>query len=423
MTLTAKRVAKLLRRGEPVRHLDARGLYLVIESATNAHWEKRYQLDGREHYHGLGSAFVFSLAQARERARRASELLADGVDPLAVKREAKAARIAAAARSVTFGECAADYYRAHSPAWKHVKHIAQWRASILGLTMTGKPATGDYCKTLRPLPVQSIDTPIILSVLRPLWLERPETLSRVRARIAAVLDYAKAAQYRSGDNPAAQSVVGKLLPSRAKIAAVEHFAAIDYHEIPAFVAALRQRSGTAARALEFLIYSAARSTEVREATWRELDLDGALWEIPAERMKAERPHKVPLAPEAIELLRRLYREGDGDDGFLFIGPQPGKPLSEAALRAVMRRMGRTEVPHGFRSSFSDWAHESTGYSNHTIEISLAHSVGAAAEKAYRRGDMLEKRRKLMEAWAKYCTSPSVVQKAKGKVVVPIRGRS
>jgi integrase len=421
MNLTSKRVAKLLRQGEPARHLDQRGLYLVIESRTNAHWEKRYQLDGREHYHGLGSAFVFGLAAARERSRRAGELLADGIDPLARKREAKTERIAAAARIITFGECAADYFRAHSPGWRHAKSVAQWRSSILGLTMTGKPAKPDYCKALRALPITQIDIPVILSVLKPIWQDKPDTMSRVRARIAGVLDYAKVLQYRSGDNPADVALIGKALPVSGKV--VNHFAAVDYRKIPDFVAALRKREGTAARCLEFLILTAARSAEVREAPWSEIDFDEKLWTIPAERMKADREHCVPLAPEAVELLRGLYREGDEDDGLLFPGPQPGKPLSDLALMKLMRRMGRSEVVHGFRSSFSDWSHERTAHSNHAIELSLAHSIGTATEKAYRRGDMLEKRRQLMEQWAAYCTSPPVVQEAGDNVVSMGRGRS
>jgi integrase len=421
MSLTSKRVAKLLRQGEPARHLDARGLYLVIASRTNAHWERRYQLDGREHYHGLGSAFVFGLAAARERSRRAGELLADGVDPLQAKREAKAERIAAAAKTITFGECAADYFRAHSPDWRHAKHISQWRSSILGLTMTGKPAQPDYCKALRALPVAQIDTPIILSVLKPIWQDKPETMSRVRARIAGVLDYARVLQYRSGDNPADVALIGKALPVRGKVA--NHFAAVDYREIPDFMAELRKREGMAARALEFLTYTAARSAEARETTWREINFDEALWTIPVERMKAGREHRIPLTSAALELLRGLYREGDGDDGLVFLGSRPDKPLSDLSLMKLMRRMGRAETVHGLRSSFSDWAHERTAHSNHAIELSLAHSIGAAAEKAYRRGDMLEKRRKLMEQWAAYCTSPpAVAQKTEGKVVPMGRGR-
>jgi integrase len=418
MSLTSKRVLKLLRQGEPARHLDARGLYLVIASRTNAHWERRYQLDGREHYHGLGSAFVFGLAAARERSRRAGELLADGIDPLVRKREAKAERIATAAKAITFGEVAQDYFRAHSPGWKHPKHVSQWRSSILGLTPTG-PAKPDYCRSLRPLPITQIDTPIILSVLKPIWQDKPETMSRVRARIAGILDYAKVVQYRSGDNPADVTVISQALPVRGKV--TNHFAAIDYREIPAFVQQLREREGTGARCLEFAILCASRSAEAREAQWSEIDFDEKLWRIPPERMKSAREHRVPLAPEALELLRGLPREGDGDDELVFLGQQPGRPLTDLALMRVMRQLNRTAVVHGLRSSFSDWAHERTAHSNHAIELSLAHSIGAATEKAYRRGDMLEKRRKLMEQWAAYVTSPPAKQEA--GTVVPMRGRS
>jgi integrase len=301
--------------------------------------------------------------------------------------------------------------------------VAQWRASVLGLTANGAPAEADYCKTLRSLPVQAIDTPIILNTLKPLWHDKPETMSRVRARIASVLDYAKAAGYRQGDNPCAWSVVGKLLPARGKLAPVNHYEAVDYRLVPRFVAELRKREGsTAAKALEFAIYTAARTTEVLQATYGEVDFDSAMWVIPASRMKAEKEHRVPLAPEALELLRGLYRESNSPDSYVFLSPRSGKPWSATALRAVMQRMGYSATPHGFRSSFSDWSHEQTAHSNHTIELSLAHAVGSEAEQAYRRKDMIEKRRKLMEQWATYCTSPPVAQEAEGKVV-SMRGRA
>jgi integrase len=421
MSLTSKRVAKLLRRGEPDRHLDQHGLYLVIESRSNAHWERRFQLDGKERYHGLGSAFAFSLAEARVRNRRISQMLADKIDPIEQKRAAKAERIAAAAAAISFGQCAADYFKAQSLGWKHRKHIQQWRASILGLTLNGAPAEGDYCKALRPLPVAAIDTPIVLQTLQSHWYDKPETMSRVRARIAAVLDYATACKFRTGDNPAAWNIVGRLLPARGKLMAVANFEAVPYKEIPAFMAALRGREGTAPRCLEFLVYTASRSGEAREAVWSEIDFDEATWTIPAGRMKAAREHVVPLADPVLDLLRTLPREGDGDDGLVFLGTQPGVPLTDLSLMTLMRKMERAETVHGLRSSFSDWAHERTAHSNHAIELSLAHSIGAATEKAYRRGDLLEKRRKLMEQWAAYCTSPPAVQT--DKVVVPMRAQS
>jgi hypothetical protein len=224
--LTAKRVAKLLRNGEKDKHLDAAGLYLWIESKTNASWTRRYQLDGVEHYYGLGSARVFGLAEARERNRQISQLLADGTDPLQRKREAKAVRIAAAARAITFGEAAEAYFRAHAPGWKSPKHAAQWRATVLGKTLYGPSKAGDYCRALRPLPVASIDTAVTIKTLEPLWHSRPETMSRVRARIESVLDWATVRGYRAGDNPAAWKTIGKALPSRAKIAKVKHLAAL-----------------------------------------------------------------------------------------------------------------------------------------------------------------------------------------------------
>jgi integrase len=418
MSLTSKRVAKLLRRGEPDRHLDQHGLYLVIESRSNAHWERRFMLDGRDRYHGLGSAFAFSLAEARVRNRRVSQMLADKIDPIAAKRAAKAERIAEKARTISFGEVALDYFRAHSPSWGHPKHVAQWTSSVLGKTANGAPAKGDYCRVLRPLSVAQIDTPLILSVLKPHWHAKPETLSRVRARIASVLDYATAAGLRVGDNPAAWNIVGRLLPARGKIDKVAHFAAINYREIPFFVQQLREREGTAARAIEFLIYTAVRSTEAREARWGEIDFDEKVWRIPRERMKAAREHVVPLAPEVIELLQGLLREEGGD--LVFLGSQPGKALTDLSLMSLMRRMGRAETVHGFRSSFSDWAHETTSYPDNVIEMSLAHLVGSEVTRAYHRKDLLEKRRRLMVDWARFCSSPPPAAAQESGKVVPIR---
>jgi integrase len=417
--LTAKRVAKLIRRGEPGRHFDGDGLSLVIEHKASARWERRYQLHSKEHYYGLGSAFVFGLAKARERNRTVSEQLADKIDPLAAKRADHAQKAAAAATAITFGGAAQQYFATNEPTWKHRGHTAQWLASILGLTLSGKKVKLDYCRTLRSLPVQTIDVPIVLSVLRPHWQEKPATMSRIRSRIENVLDWAKAAQYRTGDNPAAWDIIGKLLPAPNKVRKPEHFEALHYKDLPAFVAALSTRRGSAARALKFLILTAARTTEVRGATFSEIDLAERIWTIPAERMKSERDHLVPLSDEAVELLRDLPTE-EGSD-LVFMGQQPGKPLSDAAMRGCMQRMGLTAVPHGFRSTFSDWAHERTGHSNHAIEISLAHSVGSEAERAYRRGPMFDKRRKLMEQWAEFANHPPVAaDKTTTGKVVPIR---
>jgi integrase len=419
MALTAKRAARLLIKGLPGRYFDGKGgLYLVIEGKRSAHWERRYQLHGTEHYYGLGSAQVFSLAEARERNRKVSQLLADKIDPLAQKRADRAQRAAQAARAITFGECAEEYFKTNSPTWTHRSHVAQWAASMLGRTLQRKTVKHDYCRALRRLPVQAIDTPMVMQVLKPLWHDKPETMSRVRARIAAVLDWAKAAGYRSGDNSAAWEIIGKLLPARGKVKKVEHFEALDYGELPSFMAKLRQRHGTATRALEFAILVAGRTNEALGARWPEINLDEATWTVPPERMKSGREHLVPLAPQVIELLRQLPRE-DGSD-LVFIGARAGKEMSRTALMRCMTRMGRSETVHGFRSAFSDWAHERTAHSNHAIEISLAHAVGSDQERAYRRGQMFDKRRKLMEEWARYCTSPPQA-KADKTVVVPMRG--
>jgi integrase len=418
--LTAKRVAKLIRKAEPGRHFDGQGLYLVIEHKASARWERRYQLHDEEHYYGIGSAFVFDLAKARERNKKVSELLADKIDPLAAKRADRAQKAAQAARAISFGECAEEYYKTNSPTWTHRAHVAQWSASILGRTLRGKPVKNDYCRALRSLPVATIDTPIVLSVLKPHWHQKPATMGRVRSRIENVLDWAKAAGYRSGDNSASWEIIKQLLPPPSRVRKPEHFEALHYNDLPAFMIELRKRQGSAARALEFLIHTATRTNETLNAVWPELNLDERVWTIPAERMKAERDHLVPLSDEAVELLRNLPRE-EGSD-LVFIGQQPGKPLSDAAMRGVMQRMGLTAVPHGFRSTFSDWAHERTGHSSHAIEISLAHSVGSEAERAYRRGPMFDKRRKLMEAWATYCLSPPAAadKKATTDRVVPMR---
>jgi integrase len=423
MNLTAKKVAKLLR--QPGRYGAGRGLVLQVVSPTNASWLLRYQRLGRERWLGLGPVADFTLVEARERARKARQQIRDGIDPIDAKRAAKAAEVAAKARAVTFGKCAADYFDAHSPGWGHPKHIQQWRSTVLGLTMNGAPAAADYCKTLRAMPVQAIDVPLILSTLKPLWQSKPETGSRVRARIASVLDYAKAAGYRSGDNPAAWNVIGKLLPARDKLVAVNHFEAVPYNEIPNFMAELRAREGTAARALEFLLYTAARSTEAREATWGEINFDEKLWRIPARRMKGGKEHVVPLAPETIELLRGLYRESDGDDALIFIGRRPGVPLTDLALMTLMRKMGRSETVHGFRATFRTWCDERTSYPHPVVEMALAHAIPSAVEKAYRRGSMLEKRARLMRDWARFlhASPPAAAVQEPGTVVTPIRERA
>jgi integrase len=418
MSLTVKKVAKLLRQGKPGRHLDSggvRGLYLAVDSRTAASWQLRYQLRGRGRWMGLGSARDFSLTEARDRARRERQRLADKIDPLLARRADRAAAAAAAAKAITFGEAAEAYFKAHSPAWRSRQHTMQWSASVLGRTLRGTPAGGDYCAELRPLPVGAIDISVVIKTLERHWLQKPETASRVRGRIESVLDWCTARGYRSGDNPASWTVIGKVLPAPNRVAKVEQFAALPYSDLPAFMTELRRQEGSAARALELLILTASRTSEVLRAQWSEFDLDRALWTVPAERMKGHREHTVPLAPPAVEILRDLPREVGNP--YVFVGTRPGRELGATAMARVMQRLQRKESVHGFRATFSTWANEETAFANHEIELSLAHSVGNEVEKAYRRGSMFEKRRKLMEAWARHCLSPPA---RRSKNVVPLR---
>jgi integrase len=421
MSLTVKRVAKLVRRGEPGRYLDGRsgvrGLYLIVGGKGNAHWELRYELQGRARWMGLGSASVFGLAQARKRASEAREKLADKIDPLDARRAARSAQAVAAAKVISFKEAAREYIAANEGGWRNQKHAAQWPAT---LSAYAYPIIGN-------LPVSEIDTPLVLKVLEqkvpaqrghpagPLWTARRETASRLRGRIESILGWATVRGYRTGDNPARwRGHLGEALPN-GKAAQVEHHPAMPYQDVPSFMAALGKREGVAPRALEFAILCASRTGEVIGATWDEIDLGHATWTIRASRMKSGREHKVPLSPRAVELLRDLYRE-DGND-HVFIG-RAGVGLSNMSLTAVLRRMGHGDsTTHGFRSSFRDWAAESTAYPNHVIEMALAHAIGDKVEAAYRRGDLLAKRKQLMAAWAKFCATQP---KAGGAKVVPLR---
>jgi integrase len=417
--LTSIRVKRLLTAGEPGRHFDSKGLYLVVVSKSAAHWERRYMLRGKEHYHGLGSAIgAFGLSAARKRNEAITRLLADGIDPLESKRAERAQKVAEAANSMTFGQAAERYFDAFSVTWKHRAHVNQWRASILGKTTGGKAARQDPCRELRPLPVQAVTTSVVHSIIEPIWNQKPETASRIRARIAAVLDWAKAKELIRGENPANWKTIKKLLPERAAVKKRKHYAAVPYREIPAFMGELRQHDSLAARALEFTVMAAARTDEVLGADWSELDLEEGVWTIPGVRMKGGRKHRVLLAPQAVALLKALERKGN----VVFVGPAEGGRISDAAMRDTLHQLGRTETVHGFRSAFSDWANEQTAHSHHAIEISLAHKVGAEVEQAYRRGDMIDKRRHLMAQWADYCNStPVTMERKETSNVVAIRG--
>jgi integrase len=405
--LSAKKVE---REKRPGRYFDRHGLYLQIKGVNNKSWLLRFERDGRERWLGLGPLHTYNLKEARERARDARQLLHSGIDPIEDRKAKKAERALAAAKSVTFKECAEAYIAANEGAWKNAKHAAQWTATL---------KTYVY-PTIGNLPVAAIDTGLVLRCIEPHWLAKTETMSRTRGRIEAVLDWATVRSYRSGDNPARwRGYLEHVLPQKNKVSKVEHHAALPYAEMPGFMAGLREREGTAAQALEFAIYTAARTGEVIGAHWHEIDLGAKVWTIPAGRMKGGREHRVALSDRAIQLLRALPAE-DGN-GFVFIGPRAGSGLSSMAMTQVLKRMGRGDITtHGFRSSFRDWAAERTSFPREVAEMALAHAIPNAVEAAYRRGDLLAKRRQLMEVWAKYCTSPPVAQKD-GANVVSISG--
>jgi integrase len=378
--LTALGVSKAKTRG---LYSDGGGLALQVSKDGARSWVFRFMLNGRERCMGLGSLNAVSLAKARQKAASARELLADGKDPI----ETKHALRASLAPVMTFTRAAEEFIAAHRSGWRSEKHATQWRRSLATLA---QPLVG-------ALPVQDINTDHVIAVLSPLWRDKHVTASRLRGRIENILDWATARRLRSGDNPARwKGHLEYLLPGRARN--VEHFAALAYAKLPVFMVALRKQEGTAARALELLILTAARMSEATGARMEEIDLVAAVWTIGSERMKAGRSHRVPLSPPAIEIIRR----SGSDAGFVFPGAKRGKPISRMALPLQLKRMGIDCTVHGFRSTFRDWAAERTDFPNEVIEMALAHTIRSKVEAAYRRGDLLEKRRVLMGEWAAFC---------------------
>ena len=382
-------------------------------------WLLRYERGGRERYLGLGPIHTINLKQARERARAAREQLLNGIDPVEARRTERRARKAAVEQRLTFAAAAKLYFEQHEDKWRNRKFRAQFLASLNEYAF---PKIGE-------MPLADIDTATVLRLLeqpvaaRPgyaagqFWKVRTETANRVRARIEAVLDWATVRGYRSGDNPARwKGHLIEVLPPRGKIAKAEHHPALPFTELPAFMTVLAKKNGTAARALEFLILTAARTSEIIGATWEEIDLAAKVWTVPAGRIKGGREHRVPLSDRAVAILRALPTERNNP--WCFISPARHGGLGNMAMGAVLKRMKRLDITvHGFRSTFRDWAAERTNYPNHVVEQALAHSIGSAVEAAYRRGDLLEKRVRLMADWAAYCISP-----APEGAVVPMRRR-
>jgi integrase len=422
---TNKLAAVKLKQLRPGLHGDGGGLWLqVTTNRRGRSWVFRYSFNGRAREMGLGSLNTIGLADAREQAKECRRLLQGSpttppVDPIEHRRALHNEAKLAATKAKTFKGCAEAYMAAHQGGWRNPKHAAQWPAT-LGTYVY--PVMGD-------VPVDRIDTALVTKVLEPIWQTKPETASRVRGRIEAVLDWAKAADYRNGDNPARwRGHLQNLLmnPSSAAKAARrskgrgEHHAALPYRDIGAFMAELRQEEGVAARALEFAVLTAARTSEVVGAKWEEVD-DG-VWTVPAERMKAGKEHRVPLSKPALALVEKMAEIRDGE--FLFPGGKSGRPLSNMSMLMLLRRMGRGDLTaHGFRSTFRDWAGDCTDFPREVAEMALAHTLGDKVEAAYRRGDGFQKRRVLAEAWAMFCgeAKPEPADEDVAKVV-PLRRR-
>jgi integrase len=378
-----KLTARAAATTKPGRYGDGDGLWLVVSKTGARKWAYRFSWSGKVTEMGLGSADVVSLAEARSLRDEARKVLASGRNPIEARREA--GRVIP-----TFGALADELLEAKQPEWRNAKHAEQWRWSLQVA-----------CALLRDKPVDAIEVSDVLAVLKPMWLEKPETASRLRQRIEAVLNAAKARGYRAGENPAAwRGHLEHLLPKRPRLTKGHH-AAMDYRDVPSFIQRLRSEDYVSARALEFCILTAARSGEVFGARWPEIDLAGKVWAIPKERMKAGRDHRVPLSDRATELLEQLFKVRTGS--VVFPSPRGDRPLSHIAMQKVLSRLGvESATVHGFRSSFRDWAGHETSFPREIAEQALAHRLGDAAELAYKRGDFLEKRRELMEAWARYC---------------------
>jgi integrase len=380
--VTAKEVAGLTERG---RYACGHGLYLQIADGGTRSWIFRYMRAGKARHLGLGSAVYVPLAMARDRAFKLRQDLIAGTDPLEAKR---LERTKAALESKTFRECAEAYIASHEAAWRGAKNSEQWRQSL----------ENHVFPKLGALLVSEIDTPVVLSVLEPIWKTRTETASRVRGRIESILNWAKVRELRGGENPARwKGHLDNLLPARRKMRRVEHHAALPYPDIGRFMAELRRQEGIPARALEFLILAAARTGEVLGASWSEIDIINGVWTVADKRMKGGREHRVPLCDRAIEILEHLPRERS----CVFPGER-GPTLSVHSMTRVLQRMGRSATVHGFRSAFRDWAADQTNYPNHVVEMALAHAIANGVEAAYRRSDLFEKRRALMQDWADYC---------------------
>jgi integrase len=410
MSLSEKKIRKLITAGERARVTDSspngtRGLYLCVDSKAAASWTFRYQLDGKSHWLGLGPARDFTLSEARVRAREQRQKLADKIDPLTTRRAERLAQ-ATKANAITFRDAAATWHETMSPRWSSAKHaeivrsrLSKWVVPLIGVRAVAEIETPDVLRVLQ----QSVKD-------ETFWVAHAVTASRVRNDIEQILSWCGVAGYRSAtaSNPAKWAGhLALMLPAPRSVTPTQRYAAMRYQDIPALMARLMELESLGAGALQFLILTGARITEVARARWEEIDFNEALWTVPASRMKARREWRQPLAPQVVDLLKSLPTEANNK--YLFIGRE-GAELSSNTIRQTLRREGHGDATvHGFRSAFSDWAHETTAFNAHTIELSLAHQIGSETERAYRRTDLLTKRRELMTAWAGHCLSPPGTQ--------------
>jgi len=391
------------------RYPDGGGLYLQIMPSGAKSWIFRYRVAGRERQMGLGPLAFVSLAEAREKARAARLQRYNGEDPLGV-RIGRRPKVVSTPKGVTFREAMAAYIDTNKAAWRNEKHIQQWSSTLETYAV---PHFGGKL-------LADVETADVLNALKPIWLTKSETASRLRGRIEAVLNWGAAQGHRQGENPARwKGHIEMILPAKSKVTKVKHHAALDYKEMPRFTTAIRSHGGVGVLALQFVILTAARTGEVLGADWREIDFENKLWIVPASRMKAGREHRVPLSEPALQILerqraawfeiearrhRKTLKAGEkGPVGPVFWGQLAGKGLSNMSLLAVLRRMGHDDLTsHGFRSSFRDWAAEETEFQSEVVEMALAHTIRSKVEAAYRRGDLFQKRRDLMDRWADAC---------------------
>ncbi|WP_070252310.1 tyrosine-type recombinase/integrase [Duganella phyllosphaerae] len=408
MAKTVEKLSPLAvsRMKEPGYYGDGAGLWLQVSKSGSKSWIFRFTIGGKQREMGLGALHTVNLSEARAKAKDCRSTLLAGQDPLEVRAASKLALAAERAKLMTFDQCAAAYIAAHRGGWKSAKHASQWENT---LATYATPIIG-------ALPVAAVDTPLVVKVLSHIWLEKTETATRLRGRIESILDWATVSKFRTGENPARwRGHLDNLLADPGKVVKVAHHPALPWRETGEFMVDLRKREGIGARAVEFAILTATRSGEVRGAKWGEINFDAALWTIPGERMKANKEHRVPLSTAALTLLKNMPRMGD----IVFPGKTDSTPLSDMSLTAVLRRMERKEITvHGFRSTFRDWCSESVANSfpREVCEHALAHSLPDKTEAAYRRGDLLDKRVMLMQAWADFCgTVPEAA------TVTPIRG--